>query len=55
MRKLMAGIDLHSNNIMIGIVDQDGKRVTHQKLDCDLKKVLAFVAPYKKELVSLTV
>jgi len=27
--KLFAGIDLHSNNVMIAIINQDGKR------DCD--------------------
>jgi len=25
---LFAGIDLHSNNLMIGIVDQDGQRLS---------------------------
>jgi len=35
---LFAGIDLHSNNLMIGIVDQDGQRLKHQKLDCDLQQ-----------------
>jgi hypothetical protein len=24
---LMAGIDLHSNNLVIGIVDEDGRQV----------------------------
>lgn len=27
MNKLMAGIDLHSNNVMIGIVDENGQRL----------------------------
>jgi len=34
MKKVMAGIDLHSNNLVIGIMDIDGKRVAHQKLEC---------------------
>ena len=36
--KLIAGIDLHSNNVVIGVINQDGKRVAHRKLDCDLER-----------------
>jgi transposase len=52
---LMAGIDLHSNNLMIGIVDQDGGRLKHQKLDCDLKQVDRFLKPLKPRLKSIAV
>jgi transposase len=55
MKRLMAGIDLHSNNVVIGIIDQDGQRVAHQKLECDLKKIVKFLAPYKKQLEKLAV
>ena len=55
MTKLMAGMDLHSNNVMIGIVDQDGKRVAHQKLECDLLKVAGFLKPYKERLKKVAV
>src|ERR1700685_2855732 len=55
MKKLVAGIDLHSNNVVIGIMDQDGRRVAHQKLECDLKKIVKFLAPYKKQLEKLAV
>ena len=52
---LFAGIDLHSNNLMIGIVDQDGKRLKHQKLDCNLQQVVDFLKPFKGRLKSLAV
>jgi transposase len=52
---LMAGIDLHSNNVMIGIVNQDGRRLGHQKLACDLKAVEGFLRPYKSRLKSVAV
>ena len=55
MKKLMAGIDLHSNNIMAGIIDSDGNRVAQQKLDCDLEKVLKFLKPFKARLESIAV
>lgn len=54
-KALMAGIDLHSNNVMIGIVDQDGRRLKHQKLDCDLEAVERFLRPYKPRLKSVAV
>jgi transposase len=53
--KLIAGIDLHSNNVMIGIINQDGKRVAHRKLECDLKDVVAFLKPLKAQLQSMAV
>ena len=53
--KLMAGIDLHGNNLVIGVINQDGKRVAHQKLDCDLKQVMELLEPLKPQLESMAV
>ena len=53
--KLIAGLDLHSNNVMIGVINQDGRRVSHRKLDCDLKEVMGFLEPYKPQLQSMAV
>jgi transposase len=55
MKKLMAGIDLHSNNLVIGIVDENGQRLKHRKLDCDLKQVVKFLQPLKPRLASIAV
>jgi len=55
MKKVMAGIDLHSNNVVIGIMDSDGKRVASQKLPCELKAVAQYLAPYKKRLRQVAV
>jgi transposase len=54
-QSLMAGIDLHSNNLMIGIVDAAGRRIRCQKLACDLEAVLVFLRPYKRRLKSVAV
>jgi transposase len=51
----MAGIDLHSNNVMIGIVDQNGRRLKHQKADCDLQQVDKILKPFKRRLKSIAV
>jgi hypothetical protein len=37
MKKLVAGMDLHSNNVVIGVMDVDGQRVASAKVPCDLK------------------
>ena len=55
MDRLIAGIDLHSNNLVIGVINQDGKRIGHQKLDCDLKQVTDFLQPFKPQLESMAV
>lgn len=53
--KLVAGIDLHSNNVMIGLMNQAGKRLAHRKLDCELKQVTEFLEPFKPQLQSMAV
>ena len=53
--KLMAGIDLHGNNLVIGVINQDGKRLMHRKLDCELKQVEEFLRPLKTQLQSMAV
>ena len=53
--RLHAGIDLHSNNLTIGLVNQDGKRVAHRKLGCDLNEVVDFLKPHKSQLESMAV
>lgn len=53
--KLIAGLDLHSNNVIIGVINQDGKRITHRRLECDLKEVFEFFEPLKPQLESMAV
>jgi hypothetical protein len=55
MNKVMAGIDLHGNNVMVGIVDGEGRRVQHRKLDCDLDQIVKFLAPYRAQLERVAV
>jgi transposase len=55
MKKVMAGIDLHSNNLVIGIVDMDGKRLASQKLPCELNAAAKFLRPFKSRLEKVAV
>jgi transposase len=55
MKKVVAGMDLHSNNVMIGIMDMDGKRLASRKAPCDLDEIVKFLAPYKQRLERVAV
>jgi transposase len=54
-KKLMAGIDLHSNNLFCAIVDVDGKRVFEKKLPCEMRMALEALKPFKKRLEKIAV
>ena len=53
--KLYAGVDLHSNNNYLGIIDQKDKRVYKKKLPNELSKVLEELEPYRKEIEGVVV
>lgn len=55
MKKVIAGMDLHSNNVVIGVMDLDGQRLASRKLPCELKEVVKFLAPFKKRLEQVAV
>lgn len=53
--KLYAGVDLHSNNSYIGIMDRKEKRVYKKKLANDLHEILKALKPYRKDLEGIAV
>ena len=53
--KLYAGIDLHSSNNYIGIVDNTDKRVFGRRIDNHLPCVLSALEPFKKNLGGVVV
>ena len=53
--KIMAAIDLHSNNAMCGLMDMQGKRLAHRKVACKLEEVLEALAPYQKQIDTVAV
>src|SRR5260370_8280792 len=55
MEKVVAGMDLHSNNVMIGVMEMGGKRLASRKVPCKLDQVVKFLAPYKKRLERVAV
>jgi transposase len=55
MMKLYGGIDLHSNNTMIAIVEESDRVVYQKRLPNDLDTILKRLAPYQSELEGLGV
>ncbi len=55
MRQLYAGSDLHGNNNLVGIVDEQGKRIFRQRLPNESQVILEVLEPYKEEIVGIAV
>jgi len=53
--KIMVGIDLHSNNALCALMEEDGTRLLHKKLPCDLSAILGMLKPYKKRIGTIAV
>jgi transposase len=53
--KLYAGIDLHSTNNYLGIIDEGDRRVLGKKLPNDLDTILHCLNPFKEGLEGVVV
>ncbi len=49
------GVDLHSNNSNIGILDNKDKRIFDKRVPNDLKLILKELQPYKKKIKGIVV
>jgi transposase len=52
---LYGGIDLHCNNSMVSVIDQENHLVSEKRLPNELPVIQAFLAPYRSELQGLVV
>ena len=50
-----SGIDLHSNNSVVNVIDETDRVVAEKRLPNDLAKVLAFLAPWRAGLAGVVV
>ena len=55
MKRLYSAIDLHSNNNVVVILDEQDRVMYERRLPNDLKVVLAELAPYRKRLDAIAV
>ena len=53
--KLYGGIDLHGNNNVIALIDEDDKVVFERRIANEVDVVLSCLAPYREEIVALAV
>ena len=50
-----SGIDLHSNNSVVTVIDDTDRVLAEKRLPNDLTKILAFLAPWRAELAGVVV
>jgi transposase len=50
-----SGVDLHSNNSVVSVTDDEDRIVAEKRLPNDLAKILEFLAPWRGELVGVVV
>ena len=53
--QMYAGIDLHSSNNYIGIIDEQDKRIFGKRLDNHLPTVLSVLEPFKSQLDAIVI
>ena len=53
--KCYAGVDLHSNNSYLVIIDKKEKKVLKKKMPNDLEEILRELKPYRKDLEGIVV
>ncbi len=53
--RLYAGIDLHSNNNLTGIIDEGNKIIYKQKLRNEIKQILTVLEPFRQEIEGIVV
>jgi transposase len=55
MSSLYCGIDLHSNNHVVVVIDEEDKRLYEKRLPNELSQTLKALEPFKDKLVSCAV
>jgi hypothetical protein len=50
-----SGIDLHSNNSVISVIDETDRVLAEKRLPNDLVMILAFLEPHRAEVAGVVV
>ncbi len=50
-----SGIDLHANNSMVSVTDEEDRVVAERRLPNDVATIVGFLAPWREELVGVVV
>ena len=52
---LYGGIDLHSNNVMISLINESDQLISEKRLPNDLETIQTHLAPFQSEVSALVV
>ena len=55
MKRLYSGMDLHSSNTYIGILDQERRRIFKKRVPNDLERILQSIEPFRKHLSGIAI
>lgn len=55
MKQYYCGLDLHSNNTFIGILDEDDKRVFQKRSPNDIGGIIEYLEPFKESMIGVVV
>ena len=50
-----SGIDLHSNNSVVTVTDEEGRVIAEKRLPNDLARIVGFLLPWRDELAGVVV
>ena len=50
-----SGIDLHSNNSVVSVMDEEDRVVAEKRLPNDMEKIRGFLMPWREELAGVVV
>ena len=50
-----SGIDLHSNNSVVTVTDDENRVVAEKRLPNDLARMIAFLLPWREEMAGVVV
>jgi len=53
--KLYCGMDLHSNNVVVRVIDENDKTLYQKKLPCELGCILSILKPFQNEIEGIAV
>jgi hypothetical protein len=52
---LYCGIDLHSNNHVVVVIDEEDRRIVEKRLPNSLERTLSLLAPFRQDLTGIAV
>lgn len=53
--KLYCGMDLHSNNVVVRVIDKNDRTLYQKKLPCELDAILMALKPHKKSIEGIAI